>query len=79
MSLFIGFIYITFLSFMATCFYSGIKTIYNKIKKDGFISFLRAFFFMFVAITIVYLLSVKIGNTLLGEDIPKHNYQVRTI
>ena len=67
MSLIIGFVYITFLSFIVVCGYFGIKAIVNKIKKDGFVKFLESFFYVFVAIALVYLLSVRVGNSFMPE------------
>lgn len=67
MSFLFGFIYITSISLILFCGYVGGKSIYLKIKKDGFVKFLESSFYLFVAVAIVYLLSIRVSNSIFPE------------
>lgn len=67
MNLVLGFVLISFISFSLVCLYTGVKSCYEKIKKDGFLKFLEVSFYVFVAVAVVTLLSLRVTGSLFPQ------------
>lgn len=65
MTFLVGMVLIGIIAFASFCFYCGINSIIEKIKKDGLRSSLEFAFIIYVVTAIFILATIRVGRVLL--------------